>query len=140
MSPGHPRRSSAAAPRRRPPRRTVLAAPGGYRGVRRAPLDVLVKTPATNGAPQRLVRVAPPLAVAPPPRPASPPAMSCRCRACVRPEPPDFPSTALIILTSGQTGQRPVNRGPAPVLDPDRWILILRIRSIPIALPARLCK
>jgi hypothetical protein len=31
-------------------------------------------TPATNGAPQHLVRVVPPLAVAPPPRPASPPA------------------------------------------------------------------
>jgi hypothetical protein len=86
-------------------------------------------TPVLNGAPKRLIRGVPPLAIAaglaPPPT------------ARARPGPSDPRSTVQIRWT---LRVKPVCTGqPAPALDLSRRISIQRIRSTPSALPARFC-
>jgi hypothetical protein len=107
------------------------SSPSSSRARARRPGEI----PAAFGAPHLLDAVAPPLAVAAPLLTAVTLPLAARARSW----PLDREARARIVLTSGQTGQRPVNRQPAPALDPNRMILILRVRSTPIASLARFC-
>jgi hypothetical protein len=91
--------------------------------------------PAMNGAAERHICVAPPLAVA---CRRSPP-VSASTRGCAASGPPVPQSTAQISLTSGQIGRYRSTATHAPALDPSRRISIQRIRSAPFALTAPFC-
>jgi hypothetical protein len=128
-APHRPVRSPSAA---LGPHRLRGSSPSSSRARARCPGEI----PAANGAPQLLDVVAPPLAVAAPPLAAGTPPLAARARSW----PLDREARARIVLTSGQTGQRPVNRHPAPALDPNRRIFDPMDQIHPFSVPAHFYK
>jgi hypothetical protein len=84
-------------------------------------------TLTANGAPQRHIRITPPLSVAPPSQSRRHRPAAATWGACVRPEPPDRDPTARVPFDPGP--RRPP-RLVAPECHPGRRILIRRIRSV----------